>query len=53
MPLGLLRLELRHETAVCEWLVPANDPWDSDLPIAALEPNQALQVLQGAMTVRG
>jgi hypothetical protein len=50
MPLRLLRLELRHETAVCEWVARANDPWDSDLPIAA--PEQTLQALQDAMTVR-
>ncbi len=52
MPLRLLRLELRHETAVCEWMARANDPWDSDLPIATSEQNQALQALQDAMTVR-
>jgi len=52
MPLRLLRLELRHETAVCEWMARANDPWDIDLPIAAQEQNQAFQALQDAMTVR-
>jgi hypothetical protein len=52
LPLRLLRLELRHETAVCEWMARANDPWDSDLPIAAQEQNQAFQALQDAMTVR-
>ena len=30
----------------------ASDPWDSDLPIAVAEQNQALQALQDAMTVR-
>jgi hypothetical protein len=52
MPLRLLRLELQDETAVCEWMARANDPWDIDLPIAAQEQNQALQALQDAMTVR-
>ncbi len=35
MPLRLFGLELRHETAVCEWMARAKDSWDSDLPIAA------------------
>jgi hypothetical protein len=52
LPLRLVRLELRHETAVCEWVARANDPWDSDLPIAVAEQNQALQALQDAITVR-
>jgi hypothetical protein len=52
MPLQLLRLELKPETAVCEWMARANDPWDIDLPVAAQEQNQALQALQDAMTVR-
>jgi len=52
LPLRLLRLELRHETAICEWVARANDPWDNDLPIAVAEQNQALQALQDAMTVR-
>ena len=52
MPLRLIRLELLQETAVCEWMARATDPWDIDLPIAAREQNQALQALQDAMTVR-
>src|SRR5260370_25195468 len=43
MPLRLLRLELRHETAVCEWIAPAHAPWDRDLPLATSEQKHALQ----------
>ena len=46
LPLRLLRLELRRETAVCEWMARASGSWDSDLPIATSEQNQALQALQ-------
>jgi len=51
-PLKLLRLELREDSAECEWLARANDPWDVDLPREIREENETLQALRDALAVR-
>ena len=52
VPLKLLRLELREDTAECEWLARANDAWDADLPVEVREQNETFQALHDALTVR-
>ena len=52
MPLQLLRLELREDSAECEWLARANDPWDADLSPEVREENETFQALHDALTVR-
>ena len=51
-PLRLLRLELQEDSAECEWLARANDPWDADLPVELREENETLQALRDALSVR-
>ena len=51
-PLKFLRLELREDSAECEWLARANDPWDADLPLEIRDENHALQALRDALAVR-
>jgi hypothetical protein len=51
-PLKLLRLEVREDSAECEWLARANDPWDADLPVEIRDENHALQALRDALAVR-
>jgi hypothetical protein len=51
-PLKLLRLELREDSAECEWLARANDPWDADLPPEIKGENETLQALRDALAVR-
>lgn len=51
-PLKFLRLELREDSAECEWLARANDPWDAHLPMEMREDNRTLQTLRDALRVR-
>jgi hypothetical protein len=51
-PLELLRFELRAESAECEWVARASDPWDSDLVAEIGERNAALQALLDAIALR-
>jgi hypothetical protein len=51
-PLKLVRLELRADSAECEWLARANDPWDADFPLDIREENETLQALHDALAVR-
>ena len=51
-PLPLLRLEVRQHDAQCEWLLRANDCWDSALPARERELNETFQALRDAISVR-
>ena len=51
-PLRLLRLEVKQDTAECEWMARPNDPWDVDLPLALKSQNELFQALRDALSVR-
>lgn len=51
-PLELLRFELRADSAECEWIARAPDPWDLDLAAEVGERNAALQALLDAIALR-
>lgn len=51
-PLQLLRFELRADSAECEWIARAPDPWDVDLVTEVGERNAALQALLDAIALR-
>ena len=51
-PLKFLRLEIREDSAECEWFARANDPWDADLSEEMRKENYALQALRDALAVR-
>lgn len=50
--LQLLRLEIREDSAECEWLARATDPWGADLPIQLKAGTEALEALRDALAVR-
>jgi hypothetical protein len=52
VPLELLRFELRAESAECEWIARAPDPWDLDLVAEVGGRNAALQALLDAIALR-
>lgn len=51
-PLQLLRMEVRADTAECEWIARPPDPWDADLPIDTAQRNQTFQALRDAIAIR-
>jgi hypothetical protein len=51
-PLHLLRLQLQGETAECDWMARAPDPWDADLLTGVGERNASSQALLDSMAVR-
>jgi hypothetical protein len=51
-PLGLLSLELRGDSAKCEWLARPADVWDAQLSPPARDRNVTEQALQDAVAVR-
>jgi len=51
-PLGLLRLELRGNSAECDLMCRPADEWDRDIPQRASDLNVSTQALQDAIAVR-
>jgi hypothetical protein len=51
-PLRLLRLQIREETAECDWMARPPDEWDSELPSDIGERNASLQAILDSMAVR-
>ncbi len=51
-PLELLRFEFCSQSAECEWIARAPDPWDLDLVAEVGERNAALQALLDAIALR-
>ena len=51
-PLRLLRVELRDDTAECDWMLRSPDVWDGSLRRGVQDRNQSLQALLDAMAVR-
>ncbi len=52
LPLRLIRLEVREDSAECEWLARPSDPWDLDLPNDVRSQNELFQALRDALNVR-
>src|ERR1700674_3688868 len=51
-PLRVLRLEVRGDTAECEWLARPPDVWDETLPRHVGDSNVSVQTLKDALTLR-
>lgn len=50
--LQLLRMEVRGDTAECEWIARPPDPWDFDLPADIAHRNHTFQALRDAIAIR-
>jgi hypothetical protein len=50
-PLEVLRVEVRRETAECDWLARPPDPWDDALPLRLREQLSSDQALRDAIEV--
>jgi hypothetical protein len=51
-PLQILRLELRGDTAECDWMTRAPDDWDLNLPPPVRDESTSRQTLVDAMALR-
>lgn len=51
-PIRLLRLEVRGDTAECEWVARPPDDWDADLPPSTGRQHASLQALEDCLAVR-
>src|SRR5580698_8944763 len=51
-PLQLLRLEVRADSAECEWMSRPADPWDLELPVVVRDRNLTDQALKDVIEVR-
>ena len=51
-PIRLLRLELRGDTAQCDWLARPMDVWAGSLPRHIRDRDASLQALQNAVALR-
>jgi hypothetical protein len=51
-PLRLLRMELRDDTAECDWMARPPDIWDASLRRPARDRNESMQALVDAISMR-
>lgn len=51
-PLRFLHIEIREDTARCDWIARAPDPWDEDLPRETRAQRASVQALEDALVSR-
>jgi len=51
-PLRLLRLEIRGDSAECDWIARPLDPWDAAMPRGMQEQQSSMQALRDAIGMR-